>query len=148
MKYRARGDGFEKYYLDQVGHGLPVFAGSRMQRGHGLGNALMGMFRSAAMPLIKSGLRHVMKQGQEVAKVALKQGITKAKPILRDVGKQALKRGVAAVASEMSNPKRHKALRVGAQILHTAVAPQQPPRKKKKVVRRRVRAVKGDIFSA
>ena len=61
---------YEDYYLNQSGSGLPVFVGSRGQRGHGLGSMLSGLFRSA-MPLIKRGLasfgRHALKTGLEIA---------------------------------------------------------------------------------
>ena len=61
---------YENYYLSQTGDGLPVFYGSRGQRGHGLGSLLGGLFRSA-MPMIKRGLaafgKHALKTGLEVA---------------------------------------------------------------------------------
>jgi hypothetical protein len=61
---------YEDYYRNQIGSGLPVFEGSRGQRGHGLGSMLSGLFRSA-MPMIKRGLaffgKHALKTGLEVA---------------------------------------------------------------------------------
>lgn len=61
---------YEDYYIQQSGNGLPVFAGSRMQRGHGLGSMLSGLFRSA-VPMIKRGLatfgKHALKTGLEIA---------------------------------------------------------------------------------
>lgn len=61
---------YEDYYLHQSGSGLPVFHGSRGQRGHGLGSMLSGLFRSA-FPLIKRGLasfgKHALKTGLEIA---------------------------------------------------------------------------------
>ena len=42
----------EEYYSNQVGNGLPVFSGSRVQKGHGIGSLLSGLVRSA-VPLIK-----------------------------------------------------------------------------------------------
>lgn len=61
---------YEDYYKSQSGSGLPVFEGSRGQRGHGLGSMLSGLFRSA-MPMIRRGLaafgRHALKTGLEVA---------------------------------------------------------------------------------
>lgn len=61
---------YESYYLDQSGSGIPVFAGSRGQRGHGLGSILGGLFRSA-LPMIKRGLavfgKHALKTGLEIA---------------------------------------------------------------------------------
>jgi hypothetical protein len=43
---------FENYYCCQSGDGMPVFAGARYQRGHGIGSLFSGLFRSV-MPLIK-----------------------------------------------------------------------------------------------
>ena len=61
---------YEDYYLAQSGNGLPVFQGSRGQRGHGLGSMLSGLFRSA-VPMIKRGLatfgKHALKTGLEIA---------------------------------------------------------------------------------
>ena len=61
---------YEAYYLDQSGSGIPVFSGSRGQRGHGLGSLFSGLFRSA-VPMIKRGLatfgKHALKTGLEIA---------------------------------------------------------------------------------
>ena len=50
-----------RYYLDQQGHGMPVFRGSPWQLGHGqMGYGLSGLFRSVAravMPMVKSGAK-------------------------------------------------------------------------------------------
>ena len=55
---------YENYYVDQSGSGLPVFVGSRGQRGHGLGSILSGLFRSA-LPMLRRGLatfgKHALK---------------------------------------------------------------------------------------
>ena len=61
---------YEDYYMAQSGSGMPVFAGSRGQRGHGLGSMLSGLFRSA-MPMLKRGLalfgRHALRTGAQIA---------------------------------------------------------------------------------
>ena len=61
---------YESYYLDQSGSGMPVFAGSHGQRGHGIGSLFSGFFRSA-LPMIKRGLgifgKHALKTGLEMA---------------------------------------------------------------------------------
>ena len=66
----ASKDLYESYYINQSGHGLSVFQGSRGQRGHGLGSMLSGLFRSA-LPMIKRGLsafgKHALKSGLEIA---------------------------------------------------------------------------------
>ena len=59
------------YYLDQQGHGMPVFRGSPWQLGHGqMGYGLGGLFRSVAgavMPMVKSGAK-------ALGNIALKSG--------------------------------------------------------------------------
>ena len=37
---------YEDYYLNQCGHGMPVFYGARMHRGHDIGSIFSGLFRS------------------------------------------------------------------------------------------------------
>ena len=49
-----RNRNYKDYYVGQVGDALPVFAGGRVQRGHGLGSLFGGLIRNAA-PLIKRG---------------------------------------------------------------------------------------------
>ena len=93
MKHRAiTGEGFKDYYVDQIGHGMPVFSGAINQRGHGVGNILRGLLK-VAVPLFKT-----------IGKSALK----KSAPIIKEVGKRALKRGLDVAATEMSAPKRSK----------------------------------------
>ena len=43
---------YEDYYLNQCGHGMPVFYGARMQRGHGIGSIFSELFRSI-FPVLK-----------------------------------------------------------------------------------------------
>ncbi len=43
---------YEQYYVGQSGNGLPVFYGSRTQRGHGIGSLFSGLFRSI-FPILK-----------------------------------------------------------------------------------------------
>ena len=61
---------YERYYIDQSGNGMPIFVGTRGQRGHGLGSLLGGFFRSA-LPMLKRGLatfgKHALKTGLEIA---------------------------------------------------------------------------------
>ena len=70
---------YDDYYVTQAGSGFPVFVGARMQRGHGIGSVLGGLFRSA-MPLIKKGVSTLGKQ-------ALRSGIEFAGDLLE--GKSA-----------------------------------------------------------
>ena len=119
MKHRpVTGEGFKDYYLNQIGHGMPVFAGASMQRGHGVGNILRGLLR-VALPLVKS-----------VGKSALKKSI----PIIKEVGTRAVKRGVDIVATEMTDPKRSKTTQFVGKTLDDArktVRAKGKPRKKR-----------------
>ena len=68
-------DPYTPYYVNQAGHGMPVFTGGRMQRGHGLGSIFGGLAR-LAMPLIKKTLpvlkRQAFKTGSRVLGDVLK----------------------------------------------------------------------------
>jgi len=67
----ASRDLYEEYYARQNGGEIPVFAGSRFQRGHGLGNILGGFFRRLVLPFLKTNsktmLQHAVKTGMDVA---------------------------------------------------------------------------------
>ena len=70
----ANKDLYEQYYNDQCGSGMPVYHGSQMQRGHGLGSVLSGLFRNV-WPLIRNDLRSLGKQ-------ALKTGVNVANDVV------------------------------------------------------------------
>jgi len=67
----ASRDLYEEYYSRQNGGEIPVFAGSRVQRGHGLGSILGGFFRRLVLPFLKTNsktmLENAMKTGMDVA---------------------------------------------------------------------------------
>jgi len=50
---------------------MPVFAGARFQRGHGLGSILGGFFRRLVLPFVKNNAKNVLtyavKTGMEMA---------------------------------------------------------------------------------
>jgi hypothetical protein len=87
---------YEDYYMNQSGGGVPVFQGSRGQRGHGLGSMLSGLFRSA-MPLLKRGLavfgKHALKTGAEIA-TDVSEGQS-----LRDAAKNRIPLGIKRMAT-------------------------------------------------
>jgi len=66
---------YEDYYSRQVGGEMPVFVGSRYQRGHGLGSMLGGLFRRFVVPLFKT-------HGKTVALNALRTGMNVAEDVL------------------------------------------------------------------
>lgn len=94
--YRNDPRDYENHYLQQVGNGLPVFRGARVQKGHGLGNVLGGLFRSA-MPLLKKGVKSLGKE-------ALRTGVEIAGDVLdgRSI-KQAAKTRTLAAGKRVAN---------------------------------------------
>ena len=57
---------FIDYYVSQAGGSLPVFQGSRGQRGHGFGSVLSGLFRSA-VPMLKRIGKQALTTGAYIA---------------------------------------------------------------------------------
>jgi len=66
---------YEDYYSCQAGGEMPVFAGSRYQRGHGLGSVLGGFFRRFVVPLFKT-------HGRMLALDTLRTGMNVADDVL------------------------------------------------------------------
>ena len=66
----ASRDLYEEYYSRQNGGEILVFAGSKFQRGHGLGSILGGFFRRLVLPFLKTNgkmmLENAMKTGVDV----------------------------------------------------------------------------------
>ena len=95
---------YEDYYVTQVGGGLPVFVGARVQRGHGLGSLFGGLIRSA-MPLIKRG-------ALALGKGALKTGLGVAGDVLsgqsiKSSAKRRLKETGKDMVSKMPGSSAH-----------------------------------------
>jgi hypothetical protein len=57
---------FTDYYVNQAGGSMPVFQGSRGQRGHGFGSVLSGLFRSA-VPMLKRIGKQALTTGAYIA---------------------------------------------------------------------------------
>ena len=57
---------YEDYYTKQSGGELPVFDGSRTQRGHGIDSVLRGLFRRA-LTFLKIEAEFLEKQALNVA---------------------------------------------------------------------------------
>jgi hypothetical protein len=81
--------------VQQAGGGLPVFAGARVQQGHGLGNLLGGLFRMA-IPLLKSGVgvlkREAVKAGVGLAGNMLKKATSATLRKIAPAGHKGIKR--------------------------------------------------------
>jgi len=86
---------YEDYYAHQAGGGsMPVFAGARYQRGHGLGSILSGLFRRV-LPFFKANGKNIasnlLKTGAEVAGDVL-EGRKKFGDSLKERVPQGIKR--------------------------------------------------------
>jgi len=66
---------YEDYYSCQAGGEMPVFAGSRYQRGHALGSILGGFFRRFIVPMFK-------KHGKTLALDTVRTGMNVADDVL------------------------------------------------------------------
>jgi hypothetical protein len=75
----ASRDMYEDYYIKQSGGGgaMPVFAGARFQKGHGLGSILSGLFRRV-LPFLRANGRNfagnLIDTGLNVAQDVLNNG--------------------------------------------------------------------------
>lgn len=90
---------YENYYSNQAGSGMPIFVGSKNQRGHGFGSLLSGLFKTVA-PILKSGLSKLGKhaastgisiagdvlRGQDIKDSAKNRALEGIKNLGRDVG--------------------------------------------------------------
>ena len=84
---------YEDYYTKQSGRELPVFYGSRTQRGNGIGSVLGGLFRRA-LPFLKNGAEILGKQALNVA-TAMIDGKS-----FKESAKDRLKEDIKAFASQ------------------------------------------------
>ena len=103
---------YKNYYINQAGHGIPVYKGTGLQKGHGIGNIFSGLFRSAA-PMLKSAAKDI---GQE----ALNCGV--------GLARDALSGDNIKTAAE----KRGRML--GTNLLDTVSQPPRQPTQKGKAV--------------
>jgi hypothetical protein len=53
---------YDDFFINQAGYGLPVFVGSRSQRGRGLGSFLSGIGRMV-LPILKTGGKALLREG-------------------------------------------------------------------------------------
>jgi hypothetical protein len=108
---------YDEYYFNQAGNGLPVFMGTKLQRGHGIGNLLSGLFR-AATPLLKKG-------AMALGKRALKTGMKIAGDAIQGKNiKQAAKRHLMDTGTELVTS-----------AFHHIESPEEPQRKRSKPIR-------------
>ena len=120
---------FTDYYVNQAGGSLPVFQGSRGQRGHGFGSVLSGLFRSA-VPMLKRIGKHALTTGahiasdmlggkkfDESARARVRQGINSfllPDDVSEQTGSGRRRRGIKRKRA----PKRHKSTKRLRDIFH------------------------------
>ena len=113
-----------KHGIGMVGRGLPAFAGTRYQRGHGLGNMLRSITR-LALPLVKRG-----------AQTLGRQALNTAKQSAKNLGKQALHRAANAAVDVINAQNKKNPRRQPVRKIKPTPAPRKHKRKsstKKKV---------------
>ena len=106
--YCCNSAGYEKCYLDQVGHGQ-CFSGAAFQRGYGLGNIFASLGK-AILPLVKSWAKAIGKQ-------ALKSGVAFAFDVLagknvKQAAVQRTKQAGSTLLQQTTASKKRKAPRI------------------------------------
>ena len=96
---------YYEYFKNQEGGDLPIFRGSRNQRGHGLGNwfrsffrYVVPLFKEHAVPLLKKGATIV---GTEAIKTAANVATDKiAGKKLEDAGRTRINEGLENISQQ------------------------------------------------
>jgi hypothetical protein len=130
---------YDNYYArQQRGGDMPVFAGARTQRGHGLGNILSGLFRKIVLPFFKRNVKMVGSR-------ALKTGMEIADDVMEGKSfKDSLKTRVPTGIKRMASDVKWQS---GSGVKRRKVAKRKPVKKRavKRQVRRK-RQVKGKKY--
>ena len=102
VKYCCDAKAYENYYLSQVGHGMPYFAGARVQQGYGLGNLFSSIAKSV-LPLVKKGAKTHGKQ-------VLQSGVDFASDVLqgKNVKQAAIDQAKAASTNLLQAAQRKR----------------------------------------
>ena len=102
VKYCCDAKAYENYYLSQVGHGMPYFAGARVQQGYGLGNLFSSIVKSV-LPLVKKGAKTLGKQ-------VLQSGVDFASDVLqgKNVKQAAIDQAKAAGTNLLQATQRKR----------------------------------------
>ena len=105
---------YEDYYKRQSGGEMPVFAGRRYQRGHGIGSMLSGLFRRV-VPFIKDNVKNIganilrtgtniaqdMIEGKKFKEAARRHVPTALKQTVRDIDWQSADPRIKAVTPHL-----------------------------------------------
>ena len=130
---------YTEYYLNQQrGGSMPVFRGTRYQKGHGLGNVFAKLFRHAT-PLFRRGVSYVGKQalnsGRHIAQDVFAGSTlrTAARRQLKRVGEELVDDAVNYLAPP---DQTGSGLRTRRRVI--------PPRKKRAIPRKKSRMIHAD----
>ena len=124
---------YDNYYSQQVGSGLPVYGGVSVQRGHGLGSILGGLFRGA-LPILKG-------VGKAVGKQLIKSGLNVANDVVAGRNlKNSLKRRAREGASSLLANQSGSGLKRRRRNAKIATSQKATTRKRRK------REISPDIF--
>jgi len=115
MKHRqyccdATRDLYEEYYSCQNRGEIPVFAGRRFQRGHGLGNILGGFIRHLVLPFFKANAKSMLKNAAKTG-VEVTSDVTDGRSFSNSVKERVptgIKRGVEEIAFQSAPAKRRR----------------------------------------
>ena len=72
VQYYCDAKAYENYYLSQVGHAMPYFAGARVQQGYGLGNQFSSIAKSV-LSLVKKGAKTLENNFAERCRVCFRR---------------------------------------------------------------------------
>ena len=141
---------YEDYYVNQVGHGLPVFVGGggrRLYRGHGFGSLLAGIGR-AVVPLLKKGGKALLKEGARTG-LLVAQDVMSGKRLgsaLKQRAGQSGKRLLTQVLSPSSPSSQRKGRQKRIKTKRTAQGKQsgRPRRRRQQQTKKQQRMT--DIF--
>ena len=105
IKYYTDTKGIHQHYCGQSGGSIPVFVGSPIQRGSGLGRLLSGLVKTALPILKKTVLPAVVKSGKEVFSdvITKKKGVKQA---LLDSGTRRIDEFLSQKPRGTAGPKR------------------------------------------
>lgn len=133
---------FEEYYRHQAlgggGGQYPVFAGARLQHGHGIGNILNSVAR-IFLPALKSAGKAVLKQGVQTG-FDIAGDVLAGQPI-----KKAAKRRAKQAGSQLLS-RASKTL-FGEGLATTSIPPPAYKKKKKKRRTKPKKTIHHDIFA-
>src|SRR6266516_7090740 len=124
---------YSDYYVNQAGGSLPVFQGSRGQKGHGFGSVLGGLFRNA-LPMLKRIEKQVLTTGAHIAsdmlggknfgdsaKLRVRQGINLFLPpedVSEQTGSGGRRRTIKRKRTSTRVSKRRKSVKRLRDIFH------------------------------